>query len=192
MEAATVLHGELQQFLDDLGDTNHPVRRWIHARLIAAAESLEKDPSWAASIHAWQQGMASRLDLEAALTTLAALVLSGIGQPAHWIAAQSEKLLDTFQTDPVLQDWTEERLKAALSQFIDVEHNLVSTVVKEALERLSDRDLNRFIEDKAGEDLAWIRINGSVVGGLVGLMLFLFLHYVYDPVLIPLVRTWWQ
>jgi len=141
---------------------------------------------------AWQQGLVDRLNLEGALTTLIELALESAtpAGAAAWVGQQTEKLWDTFRADTNLQDWVEERLKVAMGEFIDIEHNLVATVVTEALQRLSDQDLNRFVEDKAGEDLAWIRINGSVVGGLVGLLLFLLLHYVYDPYIMPALRAW--
>jgi len=191
-EAAVVLHGEAQQFLLDVSDREHSIRRWIRERLSAAGEKLGTDPAWQNSVLAWQQGLVDRLNLEGALTTLIELALESAtpAGAAAWVGQQTEKLWDTFRADTNLQDWVEERLKVAMGEFIDIEHNLVATVVTEALQRLSDQDLNRFVEDKAGEDLAWIRINGSVVGGLVGLLLFLLLHYVYDPYIMPALRAW--
>ncbi|MDR3588605.1 MAG: DUF445 domain-containing protein [Negativicutes bacterium] len=191
-EAAVVLHGEARQFLLDVTDREHSIRCWIRARLSAAGEKLGTDPAWQSGILAWQQGLAGRLELEEALTTLIGLALESAtpAGAAAWISQQIEKLWDTFRADTDLQDWVEDRLKMAMGEFIDIEHNLVATVVKEALQRLSDEDLNRFVEDKAGEDLAWIRINGSVVGGIVGLLLFLLLHYGYDPYVLPLLQRW--
>lgn len=190
-EAAAVLHGELLLLLRDLAAAEHPVRAWLRARLAAAADRLGDDPAWAAGIDEWQKGLAGRLRLEEALAALAALATRNAPPdwPDVWAASQAEKLWTTFRTDPALQDWAEEQLQAALNRFIDSEHDLVAAVVRDALARLSDEDLNRFIEDKAGEDLAWIRINGSVVGGVVGLLLFLFLHYLYDPYVVPFVHS---
>ncbi len=190
-EAAAVLHRELLLLLRDLAAADHPIRAWLRGRLAAAADRLGDDPAWAAGIDAWQKGLAGRLRLEEPLAALTALATRDAPPdwPASWAARQTEKLWSAFKADPAMQDWAEEQLQAALSRFVDSEHDLVASVVRDALARLSDRDLNRFIEDKAGEDLAWIRINGSVVGGIVGLLLFLFLHYLYDPYIVPLIHS---
>ncbi len=190
-EAAAVLHEELLLLLRDLAVADHPVRIWVRARLAAAADRLGDDPGWAAGLDAWQKGLAARLRLEETLAAVAVLATRNAPPdwPSAWAARQAEKLWATFKADPGMQDWAEAQLQATLSRFIDSEHELIATVVRDALARLSDEDLNRFIEDKVGEDLAWIRINGSVVGGVVGLLLFLFLHYVYDPYVVPLIYS---
>ncbi|MDT8903475.1 DUF445 domain-containing protein [Anaeroselena agilis] len=187
-EAAAVLHAELLHLLRDLAAADHPVRAWVRTRLAAAAERLDGDPAWAAGLDTWRKGLAGRLRLEESLAALAALAVRNAPSdwPSAWAARQAEKLWAAFKADSAMRDWVEEQLQAALNRFIDSEHGLVATVVKDALIRLSDEDLNTFIEDKAGEDLAWIRINGSVVGGVVGLLLFLFLHYLYDPYIVPM------
>jgi uncharacterized membrane-anchored protein YjiN (DUF445 family) len=63
---------------------------------------------------------------------------------------------------------------------------LIGELVGQAMGTLSDEELNVFIEDKVGEDLAWIRINGSVVGALAGLVVFFVGQYVYLPYIWPL------
>lgn len=50
---------------------------------------------------------------------------------------------------------------------------LVGVIVGNVLSRLTDEELNHLIYDKVEQDLLWIRINGSLVGGCIGLLLFL-------------------
>lgn len=190
-EAAAVLHAELLLLLGDLAVPGHPVRAWVRARLATAVDRLEGDPAWTTSIDAWRKGLAGRLRLEEALIAIAALAVRNAPPewPAAWAERQTGKLWATFKADAAMRDWVEEQLQTALSRFIDSEHEIVAVVVRDALARLSDEDLSLFIEDKAGEDLAWIRINGSVVGGVVGLLLFLFVRYLYDPYVVPLVHS---
>jgi len=91
-----------------------------------------------------------------------------------------------------MQDWLDKRLQQALVNIIEGEHSFFGVVARDALSTYSEQDISRFIEEKVGDDLAWIRINGSVVGAVVGLVLFLFLHFIYDPYVVPVIRGWIQ
>lgn len=46
-------------------------------------------------------------------------------------------------------------------------------VVREVMERLTDEQLNHIVYSKIEPDLLWIRMNGSVVGALIGCVLFM-------------------
>ena len=49
---------------------------------------------------------------------------------------------------------------------------LIGTVAKSALDRLTEEQLNNLVYDKAEQDFIWIRLNGSIVGSVVGLAIF--------------------
>ena len=50
---------------------------------------------------------------------------------------------------------------------------LVGTVAKSALDKLTEEQLNNLVYDKAEQDFIWIRLNGSIVGSVVGLAIFI-------------------
>jgi uncharacterized membrane-anchored protein YjiN (DUF445 family) len=52
-------------------------------------------------------------------------------------------------------------------------HPIIGLLVEEQLNRLSDESLVELIERKVGEDLNWIRLNGTFVGGVIGVALYL-------------------
>src|SRR5262249_33541876 len=58
-------------------------------------------------------------------------------------------------------------------QLMEKHPSLVGARVEEQMNRLSDDKLTELIQAKVGEDLNWIRLNGSFVGGLVGAGLYL-------------------
>ena len=49
---------------------------------------------------------------------------------------------------------------------------LVGEVAKSALNRMTDEQLNSLVYDKAEEDFVWIRMNGSIVGSIIGVIIF--------------------
>lgn len=48
----------------------------------------------------------------------------------------------------------------------------LGALVEEQLNRLTEENLSEVIEARVGEDLNWIRLNGALVGGIVGMLLF--------------------
>jgi uncharacterized membrane-anchored protein YjiN (DUF445 family) len=59
---------------------------------------------------------------------------------------------------------------------IDRHHAVIGALVEEQLNRLTEENLSEVIQAKVGEDLNWIRLNGTFVGGLVGAFLYLSFH----------------
>jgi uncharacterized membrane-anchored protein YjiN (DUF445 family) len=57
--------------------------------------------------------------------------------------------------------------------FIEKNHAVIGEMVKSSLDpdRLSDRQMVFEIEEKVGDDLQFIRLNGAVVGWFIGLAL---------------------
>ncbi|AGA70648.1 putative membrane protein [Desulfitobacterium dichloroeliminans LMG P-21439] len=64
-------------------------------------------------------------------------------------------------------------VQAKIIPLINSKHQKIGQLVHEGLEKYSNEMLVELIESKAGEDLQMIRINGSVVGGLAGMLIYL-------------------
>ncbi len=62
-------------------------------------------------------------------------------------------------------------LRARLLQLAEKHHTKIGEMVRENLQVLSARQFSDELEERVGQDLQWIRVNGAVVGGLVGLLL---------------------
>ncbi len=55
---------------------------------------------------------------------------------------------------------------------------LVGMIAQNVLHKLTDEQLNKLVYDKAEPDFIWIRLNGSIVGSIVGLVIFVVLQFV--------------
>ena len=58
-----------------------------------------------------------------------------------------------------------------MTRLVDKYHHEVGNVVRENLLKLNDQELVMQIKEKVGDDLQYIRLNGAVVGGLVGILI---------------------
>ncbi len=89
-----------------------------------------------------------------------------------------EKLAEDFKENPEDQAALNAYVKNALIQLIDENHQVIGQMVRNQLDKFSTEMLVEMIEEKAGNDLQIIRINGSVVGGLTGLAIFLLTFWI--------------
>lgn len=77
-----------------------------------------------------------------------------------------------LKEDAKQQQILDKKLKAYLSIVIRKQHKMVIKIVQERLQEFSNDDLALFIEHKVGEDLQMIRVNGALIGGVVGMILY--------------------
>lgn len=173
-DAADALHQELINAVDELTNEQHPVYLWFQAELGRVAGRLET-PEWQIAIDNWKNELLNRVELAEPLGTLADTVLTACSQQTvyrdyvvDWLTDQAASYWQQFKENAALKNQAENYLKMLIIKVIDQEHTLIGKIASRALNKLSDEDLNQFIEDKAGEDLDWIRINGVIIGGLVG------------------------
>ncbi|CUH96583.1 hypothetical protein P22_2673 [Propionispora sp. 2/2-37] len=185
---------ELVNLLRELSrQPEHPLRVWIHHRLGEVAEQLATDPGWNHAIEEWKDGVMEQIPWrQIILDALEALRLevrqddqeqdaAGEGPVTAWLLAVMEQYWQAFCSNREFQDGLEHYLQEAARHIIENDHQVIGMVVRDALQALSDKELNRLIQEKTGEDLQWIRINGSVVGGLAGLAIYLLLQFLHSP-----------
>lgn len=65
-------------------------------------------------------------------------------------------------------------LRDKLINWMEAHHSEIGVMVRSGLESLSNNNLLELIESKTGSDLQMIRINGSVVGFIAGIIIHLF------------------
>lgn len=88
------------------------------------------------------------------------------------IHAYVDRLIDKFIGSAPLQAKFDKAVKEFLRTELVKHHDLIPGLIREHLNGLSDDELVTFVEDKVQDDLQMIRINGSVVGALVGMGLY--------------------
>ena len=91
----------------------------------------------------------------------------------NYINSLIDSLVEDFKNDRQKQADVDRYIKAALTQLIEDNHDILGQLVREKLNSFSDEMLVDLVENKAGNDLQIIRINGSLVGGLAGVALYL-------------------
>lgn len=193
-EAAEALQVELLLTLRKLKDPKHPLRISLKDTLVDKMAELEQDVEFKAQLEQWKEDVLAEAILERFLESVLEVVFVVPASLSDSTACEPNALhralhpyIDRYwvsvQENSVLQKMINAFITDTVSRVIKNEHHLIGNMVRETLSAYTDQDLNQFIEEKAGNDLQWIRINGSMIGGVVGLILFIFLNLVYEPIL---------
>ncbi|PGK51633.1 hypothetical protein CN918_27965 [Priestia megaterium] len=80
-------------------------------------------------------------------------------------------LIQKLQRDTELMNTLDERIKTALITFIEQNHSKIGQLVKDNINKLNNDQLIDMMENKIGKELSWIRVNGSLCGFLIGILL---------------------
>ncbi|MFT8315814.1 MAG: DUF445 family protein [Clostridium sp.] len=91
---------------------------------------------------------------------------------------KKRKLLLKFIRDRKKINSIDKIIKDTLYRLIDDKYNYIGTLVRENLNKYNNEEIVKIMEERLSEDLQIIRINGSIVGGLVGLFIFLLTFWI--------------
>ena len=94
------------------------------------------------------------------------------GALSRQLVAWAEGYLQQFLANTAWQQQADSWLKKWLADELGKHHDIITHMIEERLSQLSDKELVEFTEAKVADDLQMIRINGSVIGSLVGMGLY--------------------
>ncbi|GGG77468.1 DUF445 domain-containing protein [Paenibacillus radicis (ex Gao et al. 2016)] len=77
------------------------------------------------------------------------------------------------EKEELLQQWERSILDYAV-HFIERNHYRIGMLVRDNLDKMDDKALVEMLEQKIGNDLQWIRVNGAICGFAVGIVLSFF------------------
>ena len=193
-EAAAIMQKQLVAVLDALGEKDSPLQKAMLDLFYEKAEVLNGDAEFHVFVHEMRDSLVAELPLEETIggawqkmqAHFAADAARQVDAVEEHLPVLRSRLRDIIEEEygrgiRLLQE--DEALRRMVGHFLyDLiartalhAQTLVGTVVENVLSRLTDEQLNRLVEEKVEPDLLWIRMNGSIVGAGIGLVLFLLL-----------------
>jgi uncharacterized membrane-anchored protein YjiN (DUF445 family) len=157
-------------------DPAHPVRRHLANAVVELPGRLRSDPALAERAEAvkralLQDSVAGRLVVDLATAAHRALA-DDVGrersETVAWVAARLDGLRQALVTDAALRAELDRWAKARALDLLERHHGQIGRFIEKGVHALGPDGAVRLIEDHAGDDLQYIRVNGTIVGGLAG------------------------
>jgi len=174
------LFSGLQSFLADvMANDSHELRQQFDRRLRDYATALRVDPAKAASIDAAKLQLLDHPEVREWLSTLwthlKGAVLAGAADPGSELRRTVQSLTvqvgTALRDDPSLQAKFESVLQRMVSHVAARYGSDIAALISTTVARWDAEETGRRLELQVGRDLQFIRINGTVVGALVGILI---------------------
>ena len=164
--------------LAELATPGTPARAELGRRWDEWIDRLQHDPAWAEKLRA-------ALDRLLADPSVQAWLEQAWDDLRHWLADPGEGLQtglagalrslgQALANDAAMQARLDARLESVLVEELAPHRAVIGAFIAETVARWAGRDAAARLEAAVGRDLRFIRINGTVVGALVGMGLWLF------------------
>ena len=194
--SAELVANAVDSLLDDVAlDQGHELRLGFNRAVEKLIVKLQSDPEMAAradEIKGWLKEDASfnryigelwndmRSWLKADFSSEDSRVQEKIGDAARWLG-------ETLAADPALRDSMNQHLEQAARSVAPEFARFLTRHISDTVKSWDARDMSQQIELNIGKDLQFIRINGTLVGGTIGLILYLLSQL---PAVLPVVKGW--
>jgi uncharacterized membrane-anchored protein YjiN (DUF445 family) len=175
------IHRELMDFTDKVRrNPDHELRRSATRFLFEFADDLQHDEATIARAEAVKEQLMAREEVtKAAATawkTLKRLVLEGVDDPSSAlrtrIADAVVRVGESLRDDADLRDKVDNWIVRAAEHLVAQYGVEITAIITDTIERWDAEEASRRIELHVGRDLQFIRINGTVVGSLAGLVIY--------------------
>jgi uncharacterized membrane-anchored protein YjiN (DUF445 family) len=175
------IHRELMDFTDKVRrNPNHELRQSATRFLFEFASDLQNDPDTISKAESVKEQLMERDEVtraaETAWKTLKRLVLDGVNDPSSAlrgrIADSVVRIGESLRDDSELRDKVDDWVLRGAQHLVTQYGSEATAIITDTIERWDAEEASRRIELHVGRDLQFIRINGTVVGALAGLVIY--------------------
>lgn len=161
-------------------DADHPLRKAIDRFLASFAGDLQHDPDTRERVETIKMQLLEHPAVHEligrAWSTAKAMLLDAAEDPSSELRRRTTDAIarfgDRLATDTVLRDKVDGWIVQAASYVVGRYATEITTLISDTVARWDGQETSRKIELQVGRDLQFIRINGTVVGALAGLVIY--------------------
>ena len=160
-------------------DPDHPMRNDFNRWITQWAAELQSSPQYRRWGEQLKQNLRENKDLQEYLFRLWADFADGLendlDDPESAVRRQLSELLtglaEEMEQDEDMQSWVNGWLVDSCVSAVDLNRHAIASLISDTVRSWDANDTSYRVELAIGRDLQFIRINGTLVGGLVGLLI---------------------
>lgn len=184
--AEKITEGLSQYFLEVEENPNHPLRAEITNKILAFADELKTDSKWETEFDQIKAEFlkTDKLQKYAAdvWQTLKASLIKEFTDNNSNLKGYIKRSLGDFvhnlQNDDAFQYRIDHWVRVTAYKYILKNTKTFGNLISTTVGNWEGRELSRKLELEVGKDLQFIRINGTIVGGLVGLLIYTIANFI--------------
>lgn len=184
--ANEVLDGLYKLLADMAADPHHPVRAKTEESLVHLAAELRHDPDLRKKVNEWKLELIENPAIASWLDGIweqgREALLRAARDPDAALAGQFGDALiqlgNSLQQDEQLNRQINRFGRRAVIGVVDSYGDNIVKLVSETIRSWDTQTITDRVENAVGRDLQFIRVNGTLVGGLVGLLLHLLGYWI--------------
>jgi uncharacterized membrane-anchored protein YjiN (DUF445 family) len=162
-------------------DPTHPMRADLNQRAEEWVTRLKEDPEMQQRINDWKDELVGNEKLRGQISRvwseLKGWLLEDIAAPDSTVRGYVLRAIDSIDTrleeDAELRATIDERLRSAVLSIVGSYHHEIGALIQRIVDSWDSERLSRELELNLGRDLQYIRLNGTFIGGIVGLLIHL-------------------
>jgi uncharacterized membrane-anchored protein YjiN (DUF445 family) len=161
-------------------DPEHPIRKKIEMHVLEFAANLENGEERTLDYverlkRNWILNHQTKAMIQNVLVRIKENLQEQLSSPKtpvmQLISRQLGRFLSELRKDVESREKIDAWMKSTIMHLVTKYHHELGAMVRSSLSKLDDKGIMLQIKERVGNDLQYIRLNGAVVGGLVGLII---------------------
>ena len=161
-------------------DSEHPIRKKLEIYILEFATNLENgEEKTLAYVEKLKRNWVLNDQTKVMIQKVLAQIKENLQEQfsstktpvMQLINRQLGRFLSEMRDDVESRDKIDAWMRSTITHLVTKYHHELGAMVRSSLSKLDDKGIMLQIKDRVGNDLQYIRLNGAVVGGLVGLII---------------------
>ena len=171
----------LSRYFEEVeGDHNHAIRNEITGKLVRFSQEVQDEPKWEDEFQSIKANFLKEdqlnkyaRDIWRSIKKSVITELSVEGSVLKkYIVKNIAQLAENLKTDEKLQYKIDHWVRVTAYKYILKNTHQFGNLISSTVGNWQGRELSEKLELEVGKDLQFIRVNGTLVGGLVGLIIY--------------------
>lgn len=175
------IYDRLIQWVDEVRtDHDHPIRLWLERGLVDLSQQMRTSPDFQTRVNEVKMQLVDRAEIRHTVSDLwltAKRTLNNDAQDANSpLRVKATEFLvsmgSSLRSDEQIRQTLDFAIENVAAHVVNSYRDEIAGIITDTIARWDAGDTSRKIELQVGKDLQFIRVNGTVVGALAGVVIY--------------------